>query len=99
MNIQQSDMGGTNALPTITLATNRAVRKMMEAEGIEPCDNQLVSEYVHSLVARESFFRKVDEIQDRNKDTSSEEILQEVDRAVEEVRAERRKQNPSADRS
>jgi len=96
MSTHQTD---STALPTITPMTNQVVRKMMAAEGIEPLGNQQVSEYVQSLVARESFFRKADKIQDRNKGVSPEEILQEVDQAVEEVRAERRKQNPSADRS
>jgi len=96
MNTQQADMGSTNALPMITPTTNQAVRRMMTEEGIEPRDNQQVSEYVQSLVARESFFRVADRIQERNKDVDPEMIQQEVDQAVEEVRAERRKQDPSA---
>ena len=99
MSTQQTDMGGTNALPTITPTTYQAVRKMMAAEGITPGDNQQISEYVQSLVARESFFRVVDRIQERNKDVDPELIQQEVEQAVEEGREERRKQDPGADRS
>lgn len=99
MSTQQTDTGGTQALPTITPATYQAVRKMMEKEGIKPEGNQQISEYVQKLVARESFFRVVDTIQERNKDIDPGEIETAVDGAVAEVREERRKQDPSADRS
>ncbi len=99
MSTQQTEMEGTQLLPVITPATFGAVRKMMKAEGIEPRDNQQVSEYVEKLIARESFFRVVDKIQDRNKDADPQEIEAAIDEAVAEVRAERRKQDPSADRS
>ena len=97
MSTQQTDMGGTDSLPTITPTTYQVVRKMMEEEGIPSGDNQQVSEYVQKLVARESFFRVVDRIQERNKGVDPEIIQQEVNQTVEEVRAEHRKQDPSAD--
>lgn len=85
-------------MPIITHTTNQAVRKMMAEEGIEPRNNQQVSEYVQSLIVRESFFRVVDKIQERNKDVDPEVVQREIDQAVEEVRAERRKPGPRADR-
>ncbi|MCG8449856.1 MAG: hypothetical protein MI725_09795 [Pirellulales bacterium] len=97
--MQQTDMGGSGPLPTITPTTYEAVRKMMAEEGIQPRDNEAVSEYVQKLVARESLFRVVDRIQQRNKDVDPKTVQQEVDLAVKEVKAERRKQNPGADRS
>jgi len=57
MSTQQTDRGGTDALPTIS-----------------PGDNQRVSEYVQKLVARESFFRVVDRIQERNKDVDPKQF-------------------------
>jgi len=99
MTTQQTDMGGINAMPTLTPTTYQAVRKMMIADGIEPADNRQISQYVQSLVARESFFRVADQIQERNKDVDPEILQQEVDQAVEDVREERRKQDPGADRS
>jgi len=98
MDTQQSDMGGIDALPVITPATYETVRKMMQEEGIEPRSQQQVSEYVQKLVARESFFRVVDRIQSRNKDVDPEEIDAAVDEAVSEVKADRRNQEPGANR-
>jgi heme oxygenase len=92
-----SNFDTPDALPVITPATVGAIRKMMKEDGLEPRSNEEVSEYVEKLVARESFFRVVDKIQERAKEVDPQLIEAAVDEAVAEVKSQRRKQDSSAD--
>jgi len=101
MSTQQgsSAFDGMQPLPTITPTTYQAVQRMMEEDGTPLRDNQQVSQYVQKLIARESFFRVADKIQERNQNLDAELIQQEVSAAVEEAKEQRRKQNADADRA
>jgi hypothetical protein len=99
MSTQSVNFDAPDALPVITPATVGAVRKLMKEDGLEPQSNEEVSEYVEKLIARESFFRVVDRIQERNKEVDPQLIEAAIDEAVASVKAQHRKQDSSADRS
>jgi hypothetical protein len=99
MSTQSVNFDAPDALPVITPATVGAVRKLMKEDGLEPQSNEEVSEYVEKLIARESFFRVVDRIQERNKEVDPQLIEAAVDEAVASVKAQHRKQDSGADRS
>jgi hypothetical protein len=86
-------------LPIITPATVCAVRKLMNEDGLDAPSNEEVSEYVEKLVARESFFRVVDKVQERNKEVDPHTLEAAIDEAVASVKAQQREQDSSADRN
>jgi hypothetical protein len=99
MSTQPMNFDSTQPLPVITPTTVGTVRKLMEEDGVVPQSNEDVSEYVEKLVARESFFRVVDKIQERNKEVDPRNTEAAVDEAVDQVKNQHRKLGPSADRS
>jgi len=68
--------------------TYRVVEATLAARG----DAANVDEYVERAVNRHLFFETVREIREKNKDIDPDQLQQEIDEAVEGVRAERRKE-------
>ncbi len=99
MSTQSINTNFPDGLPVITPATVGAVRKLMKEDGLDPQSNEEVSEYVEKLVARASFFRAVDRIQERNKEVDPRIVAAAIDETVASVMAQHRKQDSRADRS
>jgi hypothetical protein len=68
--------------------TYRVVEATLAARG----DAANVDEYVERAVNRHLFFETVREIREKNKNIDPDQLQQEIDEAVEGVRAERRKE-------
>jgi len=73
--------------------TYRNVQAMLVSRG----EKTSVDEFVNCTLNRSLFFETVQDIKARTKDVDPDELDQIIDEAVETARAERRKQNPSAD--
>jgi len=75
--------------------TYRDVQAMLVSRG----GKVNVDEFVNRTLNRSLFFETVQDIKARTKHVDPEELDQIVEEAVEAARAERREQNPRADRS
>ena len=89
-------MENTQPLPSITERTFAVVQDLMGQEGLDGNDPNLVAIYVEKLVARERFFRTVDNIRSRTAQIDPDELQRMIDASVDEVEDKYRKQTSGA---
>lgn len=87
------------SLPSITRRTFEMVKDLMNRDGFDSNNSDEVALYVERLIARDQLFRTVDKIRQKTALIPEEELQQIIDEAVEEAKAIRRGQAPSADPS
>ncbi len=83
-------MSTVQSPPSITKRAFSVVQDLMRRDGLDCTDNEQVALYVERLIARERFFRTVEDIRQKTEVVPDDELQRMIDEAVEEVEANHR---------